>query len=421
MTRNQIVTAIDWGTTKVCVLVARVDMIRGPVILGVSVGPSRGASRGEVEDTEEAARALAEVIYRAEASSGVKVHDALVTLSGGYISSTNSQATIKIGQPDGRVTPGDISRVLDMVAQASSGESNRVLQVVPRSYLLDGQKSVREPSGMRCSELQLNAHLILGARWKIRSINNVLESLEIKPLGLVAAPIASAESVLSSAEKEIGVALVEIGAGVTSVVIYREGAPLHTFSIPVGGFNFTNDIAFSLGLPYQVAERVKTACGHANAGIIPRDKMIALVDLGFDDLRKVPYREVCDILRERAAEFFRLLIYKLREVDLKNQIPAGLVLTGGSANLPGLEPLGEEVLKLPVRVGTPEGMPGLPKALQVPDFAAAVGLLYWGLSHSQLSLKGEELFSLNGQHRSLHSVMERVFPWMTEVKSKSKR
>ncbi len=408
MESKGVVTAIDFGQTKIVALSARVGWTGEPSIIGIGISKSKGISKGGIVNADEAALALADCIYQTESSSKTKVEDAFVTISGANISSKNTYVNISTEGADRKVSREDVLRALAQASQVSGLEGHKVLQVVPRGYTLDGGKTVKDPVGMPSSHLALSAHLILGSAKGAKGIREILEAVEISPLGLVAAPIASGEAVLSTADKEIGVVLADIGHDGTSGAVYRDGAPVHTFYLPVGGHHFTNDIAFTLGLSLEDAERIKVNLGNAFPKSIPPDERIDLEMLGLSEKRKLYRKQVCDILKERAVELLRMIGYRIREAQLVNKAPAGLVLTGGASCLPGLEQLGPEVLHLPTRLGEPDGMFGLPALIRTPAYATPLGALRWGLKHTEKPARDGKVFSLNGHRPSLREIYDKV-------------
>ncbi|RLC73099.1 MAG: cell division protein FtsA [Chloroflexi bacterium] len=371
--------SIDVGTSKVCSILANLgdeDTIR---ILGVGVVPSKGVHKGLVVNIEEAKEAIEESVMKAERISGVKMELAYVGVTGKHISSLNSRGVVATTRSDRRVTNDDLSRVLESARSITIPSDRQLLHVIPRRYILDGQVEVREPVGMHGFRLDVETHVVTAS---IASVQNLVKSVRgagVDIEDLILAPLAAGEAVLTEDEKNAGVVLADIGAGTTDVAIFKEGSVWHSAVISVGGHQLTRDISVGLGIPYELAEEMKKKYGNVTPGYDSREQP---EKLELEDRHSISYRELCDIIRVRVEEILRLIFFELPSGKEKELVPAGLVLTGGTATLPGIDALGKEVLGVPVRVGMPGGISGIAETLFHPAFATSVGLLSWGLNHA---------------------------------------
>ncbi len=378
MSKRKIITAIDVGTTKICTIVAEADEAVGLRVLGVGINPSKGMHKALVVDIEEARETIRESIRTAEQTSNHKIDSAYVGVTGRHVTSLNNRGVVAITRNDRLVRADDLKRVMTSARSIQVPSDRRLLHVIPRTYAVDGQPGVKNPVGMHGFRLDVETHVITAAVASIQNLVKCVRSAGIDVEDLVLEPIASSEAVLNDDERQAGVVLADIGGGTTDIAIFRDGSIWHTAVLPVAGYQLTRDIAIGLGLPFNVAEEMKKKYG----SVMPvyESKMDTPAAMSQDG-HGVNYQDLCDIIRARFEEIMKLILLELPSADYTAMVPAGLVLTGGSSNIAGAATLGHDVLKMPVRVGTPIGMPGIAEMLQDPAYATAVGLLLWGAKH----------------------------------------
>lgn len=384
MAEAKTVNAIDIGSSKIVTLVAE-DHGNGEfTVLGAGLVASRGIKRGQIVDVNEAARAIRESINLAEQTSATKMLRAMVSISGSHIQSQNTHGAVAIGRGDQGVTQDDINRSLES-AQAVPVPSNReVLHVIPRQFKVDDASGIRNPQGMLGYRLEAQANLVTAA---VTNIQNVLKTVQIAqvPVGLnevVLAPLAAADAVLTATEREMGVMLVDIGSGLTSVAVFLEGSLWHTNALDVGGDLFTSDLALMLRLPMEASEKLKVQYGHCNPDNLPSDHPVVAAVYPDGQRVNVQRRELAEILEARADELFSLIMQELKRSGFDSILPAGVVITGGAAQLPGLREIAGRVSGLPVRVGQPVAMRGFTDAIQGPAFSVAAGLVRWAMQEN---------------------------------------
>ncbi len=382
------IVGIDVGTTKVCTLIGEVDEADNLCIVGVGVAPSHGLSKGVVVNVEEASRCIAESIEQAERVSGYAIESCYVGLAGKHISSLNSRGVVAVGRGERRITLEDTERALE-AAQAIAVPHNReVVHVIPRCYTLDEQEGVRDPVGMLGFRLEVEAHIVTGAVASIRNLVQCIENADVTVNDLILQPLASGEAVLTPEERHTGVVLVDAGGGTTDVAIFVEGSIWHSVVLPVGGNNLTSDLSVGLRTPFEVAEALKIKHGHVLPEMVDPEERIDAAAFGEDTLQSVSRRQMALILEARAEEMFAMILNEIKRSGYEGLLPAGLVLTGGTAALRGFKELGREMLQLPVRVGTVRNISGLVDAVSSPMYATAVGLLLWGLRYGPSPTSG---------------------------------
>jgi cell division protein FtsA len=403
MSKRNILSSIDVGTTKVCTTVADVDEAGGIRIIGVGIAPSEGLHKGLVVNINEARESIRESVKKAEHTSGHKVESAYVGVTGRHVTSLNNRAVVAITRNDRLVRPDDLKRVLSSARGVKLASDRKLLHVIPRGYAVDGQLGVKNPIGMHGFRLDVEAHIITAAVTSVQNLIKCIRSIGIDIDDLVLEPLASSEAVLSEDEKQVGIVLADIGGGTTDVAIFREGSIWHTAILPVAGYQITRDIAIGLGLPFDVAEEMKKKYGsvtpvyEGKSTNIDKDTMLT-------NGHGVSHQDLCDIIRARVEEILRLILLEMPNSEYETLVPDGIVLTGGSSNLAGIEALGRNTLQLPIRVGLPMNIYGISDALQDPAYATSVGLLLWGAKY-----KGTRTWQGGGFSGGLRRMFSKVF------------
>jgi cell division protein FtsA len=402
MSKRSMLTSIDVGTTKVCTTVANVDDGGGIRVIGVGVTPSEGLHKGLVVNINEAKESIRESVKKAEQTSGHKVESAYVGVTGRHVASLNNRAVVAITRNDRLVRPDDLRRVLTSARGVKLTTDRKLLHVIPRGYAVDGQSGVKDPVGMHGFRLDVEAHIITAAVTSVQNLVKCIRSIGIDIDDLILEPLASSEAVLSEDEKQVGVILADIGGGTTDIAIFKEGSIWHTAILPVAGYQITRDIAIGLGLPFDVAEEMKKKYGSVTPVYEER------AGVGSDALitngHGVSHQDLCDIIRARVEEILRLIVLEMPNSEYEKLVPDGIVLTGGSSNLAGIETLGRNTLQLPVKVGLPKNIYGIADALHDPAYATSVGLLLWGAKY-----KGMQTWQQRGLGSGLRRFVSRIF------------
>ncbi|MHB8577586.1 MAG: cell division protein FtsA [Dehalococcoidia bacterium] len=379
MARRGTFAAIDVGTTKVCTLVGDMAPDGGVRIIGVGVSPSAGLSKGMVDNIHEATDAIRVAVEKAERASGQRLTAAHVGIAGAHISSLNNRGIAAIADRDHAIAEDDVSRARECARNVSIPTNRDVLHVIPRYYVVDGQDNVSDPVGMYGQRLDVETHIITGAVSAMRNLTKCVEGAGVQVDSLVLEPLASADSVLRPEELRQGVVLADIGGGTTDVAIFVDGSVFHTVVLPVGGYHLTHDLVVGLRIPYESAERAKQRYGNALPSAVAADELIEVDAFGDGGQMSVHRRRLCEILQARTEEILEMIFTEVRQAGYDEMIAAGLVLTGGSANLPGIASLAADVLNMPVRIGSPIGLQGLIESISNPAYATSVGLLHWAM------------------------------------------
>ena len=372
---RKIISAIDVGTTKVATIVANVKEENDIEVLGVGVVPSRGLHKGIVVNMDEAKQSIAASLREAQRISGTRIDSAYVGVTGRHISSLNNRGVVAIPRDDRLVRADDLKRVLSAARNITVSEGKRVLHAIPRYYALDGQEGVKQPVGMHGSRLDVETHIITASITSIQNLAKCVRSIGVDVEDLILEPLASGEAVLTPEERDTGVIMADIGGGTTDIAVFKNGSIYHTAILPVAGYQVTSDISIGLGLPFNIAEKMKKRYGN----VVPNPEVDNVVQVGMENGHHASYKDLCSIIRARMEELMQLIMLEMPTSDYQALAPCGLVLTGGTSNLSGLDELGESTLQIPVRQGRPlsMGVYGISDILHDPSYATTLGLILW--------------------------------------------
>ena len=372
-----VLVGIDVGTSKVCALIGEIGRDGKLTVIGHGTVPASGLKKGAVVNIDQTVRSIRDAVERAERLSGWKIDKAFVGVGGSQIESLNSTGQVAVSAHTREVAREDIRRAIEVARAVAIPTNREVLHVERRGFIVDGQEGVKDPLGMSALRLEVETHIVTAPQTAVQNLMKCVAQAGVKIDELVVNALASAEAVANETERELGVAVADIGAGTIDLAMFNEGSPFHTSVLPVGGNFVTNDIAIGIKTSLPVAEELKIQHGTCDLKTIADDEEIAVSVLGEDAGRTVSRLEVCQIIEARMRETFELLAGEMKAAGA-GMLPAGIILTGGGAQLAGLAELGREVLGMPVRVVSPSGVAGLTDSILTPAYSTAIGLLQWG-------------------------------------------
>lgn len=386
MPREKIITSIDVGSSKICVIVSSISGGRISVI-GNSTVASKGIDRGVVNDIDSAVEAIAQAIEKAEKMSGHAISRAIITVNGQQIQSENSTGVVAVTDPQGEISPQDVIRVNE-AAQAITIPSNReVIHVIPRDYVVDAQGNIKNPEGMSGIRLEVEAHIIHASSTVLKNLIKCVRQVGVEVSDLVYTALASSYSVLTDTEKELGTLVADVGGRTTSCVVFQNGSPAYSFVVPIGGKHITGDIAVGLRCSLDTAEKIKLRVSEdeakhnipqvlagENTDIKKGELYVGDIDA---DLGSVPKKFVEKLTRDRVAEIVSMVEAELKKAGYSGKIPAGAIVTGGGSLTVGFTEVAREILKCPVRVAKPKGLTGLVDEIEGPSYSACVGAILY--------------------------------------------
>ncbi|MCX6702972.1 MAG: cell division protein FtsA [Candidatus Wolfebacteria bacterium] len=378
-------TALDIGSSQIKALVADCGKNNRTIINGVFKAGSLGLRRGEVVSPEDLVPPLADLFDEIRKINKSALKNMLVNVNGANIKFQVSRGIVAVSRADNEIYRDDIERVIKASQAVSIGPNRMMLHTLTKEYIVDGVAGIIDALGMIGNRLEVQSLIVDAPK---NSVNNIIKCVEVAGGeirgGLVYGPLAASQAVLSKTQKDLGVVMIDIGHSTTGVSIYEEGLLLHNAVLPIGAGNVTNDLAIGLRCPVKAAEIIKLTFGFASAKEIPGKEKLELREI--DETFKLPVSRkfLSEIIEVRLAEIFELVNNELKLVGKSGRLPAGAVLAGGGAKMPGIVDLAKHELKLPVQIGIPE-FPGLEtmrpefgQELEDPEFAVATGLLLWG-------------------------------------------
>ncbi len=370
---KELIVGLDIGTSKIVAVVAEVASDGRLNVLGVGAQEARGLSRGVVVNIEDTVQAISKVIQEVELMADCKVKDVYTGIAGSHIRSFNSNGMVAI--KDKEVSPGDIDRVIETARAMPIPAEQEILHILTQEFVIDGQDGIREPIGMSGMRLEVKVHIVTGAISAAQNIVKCVRRCGLDVNDLVLQPLASSYAVLSEDEKDLGVCLIDIGGGTTDIAVWAQGAIRHTAVIPIAGNQVTNDIAMALRTPTRDAEDIKRRSGCALADLANPEEVIEVAGVDDRPSRTLSRRALADVIQPRVEELFEIVQAELRRSGYENVLSSGIVLTGGSASMPGMIELGEEIFHMPVRLGEPKYNGPLVDVIKSPRYATAFGLI----------------------------------------------
>lgn len=377
MARNELIAALDIGSTKVCCFVARMadENVR---VVGIGHQVSRGLRAGAITDMDEAEESIRAAVDAAERMAGETVHDVYVNLSGGM--PVSHRVGVEVTIAGHAISDGDLRRVLQQARARQEPGEREVIHATPFSYTIDGSRGIRDPRGMYGDRLGVNMNIVTAATGPCRNLAVCVERCHLGVAGVVVSPYAAGLSCLVEDEMDLGVTVIDMGGGTTKIAIFYDGAMVHADGVPIGGSHVTNDIARGLSTPLSSAERLKTLYGNAIPSPSDEGELIAVPQVGESDndsVNQVSRSILIGVIKPRLEETFELVRDRLAASGVEKLAGRRVVLTGGASQLHGARELAARIMDKQVRIGRPLRLQGLAESTGGPAFTTCAGLLYY--------------------------------------------
>jgi len=412
MVRDEIFAGIDIGSSAVRVAVGQ----RLPVgdkesvhIIGAAEVAAEGINRGLINSIDDAVSSVASCIEKVEKMTGAQVGSAWVAISGANVVSIESKGVVAVSRPDGDVREDDVERAVDAAQTVAMPVNFEILHVIPKTFTVDGQPGIKDPVGMTGLRLEVDAQIIQGMSSHIKNLHKCVHRTGVNIENLVLGVLANAEVVTTPRQKELGVAVVNIGGATTNLVVFEQGDILHLASLPIGSDHITSDIAIGLRTSIDIAEKVKL--NHARA--LPKDLAkrdeINLRELGADGDESVSLKYIAQIVQARLEEILERVDKELKKINRSGLLPAGVVVTGGGAKIPGIIDLAKLKLRLPVTLGYPIGVTSITDRVNDLSYTTAIGLVQWGMNESRDAAGRKD--GLLGKNRQVEKVTQQLKKW----------
>jgi cell division protein FtsA len=400
---EHLITAIDVGSAKTCVLAAEVTD-GGLRYRGHGIAESRGSRKGVIVELDKAVAAIQQAVEQAEDIAGAPIEHATVGIAGAHVRGVNSQGGVSFGTRAREITRDEIRMAVDKARTVALPADREVLHLLPQEFILDDQWGIRDPLGMMGTRLEVRVHMVTAAASATQNVVTAVNRAGVHVDDTVFEPLACADSVLRSDEREMGACLAEIGAGSTDLIVFQDSSVAHTAVIPIGGDHFTSDLSVGLCTPVVEAEKIKRVYGNTVVTLIPEGNEVEVPSVGDRPSRLVQQRIVGEILEPRARELFELLRDNLRHSGMLERCVAGVILSGGGSRLAGVQDVAESVLRRSVRLAWPAPFPKMPAVLAEPEYATLLGMVFYthrariarGLQDERWSSRLKALFALKG-------------------------
>jgi cell division protein FtsA len=419
---NYLITGLDVGSYKVRAVMAAFrpaprngdkDPLSWLQIIGTGSSEGNGVRRGIVVDIGDVAQAIRQAINQAQHIGGFSSKQVIAGINGAHLESKPSQGVVAVARADREITKSDVERAVRAAEAISTSQNREIIQVIARSFNIDSEKGIQNPVGMSGVRLEVNGLVITVASPFLKNLVKSVERAGLEVDELAPGPLAAAEAVLNKKQKELGVMVLDLGAETTSLAVYEEGEVVHLKVIPAGSNLITSDIAIGIRTDLDTAESVKIKYGSALPESIRKTETVDLSELGLDEKIRVRRQEIANIIEARLKEFFALVNQELGLVGRRGFLPAGVVLVGGGAKLPGVLELAKNELELPVQIGFPRELKGLIDRVTDPAYVKAVGLVIWGLGQILEKQRSGQLppdnFFYRGQ-QSIRSFFRNLLP-----------
>ncbi|AHH03276.1 Cell division protein ftsA [Borrelia nietonii YOR] len=407
MSRDLIV-GLDVGTSKICTVVAEVNLNNQLEIVGIGTSVSRGVRKGVLINIEAALDSISNSIEAAELISGCDIATLSVSMSGSSIEGTNSRGVVAINSKTREIDNEDVERVIEAAKAIVIPMDREILHVIPQEFIVDGIPHIKNPIDMMGIRLEGEVHIITGSSSSsqnlVRCVNRAGFSVDEVVLGSLAASYAT----LSKEEREMGVLFVDMGKGTTDIILYVDGSPYYTGVIPIGANRVTLDIAQVWKVPEDVAENIKITAGVAHISVLESQmESVIIPNLGTRPPQEKSRKELAIIINSRLSEIFEIIKAEIVKRGLYNKINGGIVLTGGGALFPGISNLTEEIFKYPSRIGFPMNISGVGEEYIDPKFSSALGLVLY--KHEQQ--KFNKLKKGNNKSKRQNKISSKLKGW----------
>lgn len=409
-----LITGLDIGSANIRIVVGQLAKSQENEqlnIIGVIEVPSQGISKGSVVSIEDTVSSISTALEKAERMIGMNIENVWMSIGGTHIGSQESKGVIAITRTMGEIQDDDIARVVEAARSVAAPVNYEVLHVIPKSFSVDDQTGVKDPVGMTGIRLEVTTQVIRGLSSQIKNLTKCVYRTGLDINDLVLSMLAGAETVLSVRQKELGVALVDIGAATTNILVFEEGNVIHAAVLPLGSNHITADLALGLQTSVEVAERVKLEYGHASLEKVNKEETVNLREFGGDD-QSFSKKYITEIITARVEEIFEKVDNELQKINRSGLLPAGLVLVGGGAKLPGMIEVAKKRTLLPVTIGAVQRFNTAVDKVNDITYVNALGLVLWGY---QAMSQNSNKVNLSGRLNGVKDMASGAIKWLKSL------
>ena len=379
--KKKYITGLDIGTTKICAIIGEMDENNELSVLGVGSSPSNGLKKGMVVDIESTVNSIINAVEKAEKMANIEAKKVNVGIAGKHVQSLNTVGAVAVSNPLRGVVERDVKRALHKARSVVIPLEREIIHEVIQDFEIDGQKGIQNPIGMSGSTLKVNLHLITGSASITQNIINCVEQAGFKTSTPILESYASSLALLDDSEKDLGVLLVDIGGGSADIAVFSGGCIKHTSGVDYAGDQITKDISEGLKISRFNAENIKKRFGCAMAELVGEDEEFVVERVVDNKAIKVSKSKLSMIIEARIEEIFELVNREVEKIMTRERVIGGVVLTGGTSLLQGIDQLASKTFNLPVRLGKPKDLKGMSSIILSPIYSTAVGLVLYGCSN----------------------------------------
>lgn len=384
MENSGIIVGLDIGTTKICAIVGQRNEFGKIEVLGLGKAESLGVMRGVVANIEKTVTSIKEAVAEAEAKAGVEIEDVHVGIAGQHIKSIQHRGMITRSSIQDEISQKDIDAIIDDMYRLAMPPGEEIIHVIPQEFIVDNEQGIKDPIGMSGVRLEANCHIISGLVTAANNIQKCVTKAGLKPIDLILEPLASSEAVLTEEEKEAGVVLVDIGGGTTDIAIFQDSIIRHTAVIPFGGNVITDDIKEGCSIIRNQAELLKIKFGSALASQMKDNEIVSIPGLRGREPKEISVKNLAHIIQARMEEIIENVYYEIKSSGFEKKLIAGIVVTGGGAQLKHVSQLVEYITGMDVRTGYPnEHLAKGIEEVKSPMYATGVGLVIKGIQEQE--------------------------------------
>lgn len=412
---QNIVTALDIGSSKVTTVISMLEDGKEPKVIGVATYPSKGLKKGVIVNIEEAINSIAASLEAAERMAGLTVSSVYISINGKHVTSTNNRGVVAVAQDE--ISSDDVFRAIESARTVSIPPSREILHVIPRQFSVDTQGGIKDPVGMSGTRLEVDAHIISATTTAMHNLVKVVQQLGLKVDDIVFSGWAASSAVLTNTEKELGVLLLDIGGGTTSITTFVEDAITYSGSVPFGGINITSDLAIGLRVSLEDSEKIKVNAAELIKEMKEKGRKekvegkkdedmnnknqgtLDISRLQVDGQKTISKKLYDEIIEARLSEIFDLVLSQVEQSRNEARLPAGVVITGGSALIPNITSIAKKVLGVPARIGYPKGLNGLTDEINSPAYAVSQGLIITGAQDEGYTSRSTNLSNNSGSKK----------------------
>jgi cell division protein FtsA len=403
MASEHLVAALDIGTTKIVALVGEVDAEGRIYVIGHGESPAEGLRRGVVVNMEKTVNSIRKAIDDAQMISGTEIDKVTAGIAGEHVRSINSHGVIAVSRTDNEITRTDANRAIEAARAVAIPVDREIIHVIPQEYTVDDQTNIKNPVGMTGVRLEVKAHIVTASVTTAKNIYRAMERCRLSIDHIALESLALSNVLLTEDETDSGVILVDIGGDLTNVSVFFDGAIRHTAVVPLGGKHITNDVAIGLRISPYEAENIKKIFGAAMSSLVEPKDTVPLHRMGGKEDKEISRSILASIIEPRLEEILSLVMREVRQIGIENTPTAGVVITGGGAQLAGAAQLAEQITDMPVRIGQVLGIEHTPDELCGARYATVHGLLKYAVQHEPVNI---------GKRDHIRGFMKRFESWI---------